>query len=309
MNYIAKLYQRWNDFLHNEELKEKIYTIVFESDTPKGKLFDIVLIGSIILSVLLVILESMHIFPHSAYIILRVLEYLLTLFFTIEYLARIYCLKQPRTYVLSFFGIVDLAGIPKDVYYMYQSEWTDTPVLHLFPHWNWKKGETVDVWAYYNQADEVELFLNGESLGVKSKPDDAFHVCWRVPFTPGTLKAVSRKDGKEVLTREIRTAGEPARIMLIPDRSALHADGTDLSFVTVEIQDKDGNLVPDADNLLRFTVEGDGFIAGTDNGDQNDPVSLKKPERHAFYGKAMAVVQNTGKAGLPDAIVEIKVGE
>ena len=169
------------------------------------------------------------------------------------------------------------------------------------------------------KRDEVELFLNGESLGVKSKPDDAFHVCWRVPFTPGTLKAVSRKDGKEVLTREIRTAGEPARIMLIPDRSALHADGTDLSFVTVEIQDKDGNLVPDADNLLRFTVEGDGFIAGTDNGDQNDPVSLKKPERHAFYGKAMAVVQNTGKAGtirlkataegLPDAIVEIKVGE
>ncbi len=219
----------------------------------------------------------------------------------------------------SFFGIVDLAGIPKDVYYMYQSEWTDTPVLHLFPHWNWKKGETVDVWAYYNQADEVELFLNGESLGVKSKPDDAFHVCWRVPFTPGTLKAVSRRDGKEVLTREIRTAGEPARIMLIPDRSALHADGTDLSFVTVEIQDKDGNLVPDAGNLLRFTVEGDGFIAGTDNGDQNDPVSLKKPERHAFYGKAMAVVQNTGKTGtirlkataegLPDAIVEIKVGE
>ena len=219
----------------------------------------------------------------------------------------------------SFFGIVDLAGIPKDVYYMYQSEWTDTPVLHLFPHWNWKKGETVDVWAYYNRADEVELFLNGESLGVKSKPDDAFHVCWRVPFTPGTLKAVSRRDGKEVLTREIRTAGEPARIMLIPDRSALHADGTDLSFVTVEIQDKDGNLVPYADNLLRFTVEGDGFIAGTDNGDQNDPVSLKKPERHAFYGKAMAVIQNTGKAGtirlkataegLPDAIVEIKVGE
>mgnify|MGYP000310209115 FL=1 len=219
----------------------------------------------------------------------------------------------------SFFGIVDLAGIPKDVYYMYQSEWTDTPVLHLFPHWNWKKGETVDVWAYYNRADEVELFLNGESLGVKSKPDDAFHVCWRVPFTPGTLKAVSRRDGKEVLTREIRTAGEPARIMLIPDRSALHADGTDLSFVTVEIQDKDGNLVPYADNLLRLTVGGDGFIAGTDNGDQNDPVSLKKPERHAFYGKAMAVIQNTGKAGtirlkataegLPDAIVEIKVGE
>lgn len=131
-----------------------------------------------------------------------------------------------------------------------------------FPALELEKGETVDIWAYYNQADEVELFLNGESLGVKSKPDDAFHVCWRVPFTPGTLKAVSRKDGKEVLTREIRTAGEPARIMLIPDRSALHADGTDLSFVTVEIQDKDGNLVPDADNLLRFTVEGTALSPG-----------------------------------------------
>ena len=122
MNYIAKLYQRWNDFLHNEELKEKIYTIVFESDTPKGKLFDIVLIGSIILSVLLVILESMHIFPHSAYIVLRVLEYLLTLFFTIEYLARIYCLKHPRTYVLSFFGIVDLlATLPLYLGFLFTS--------------------------------------------------------------------------------------------------------------------------------------------------------------------------------------------
>lgn len=108
MDYMAKLHQRWNDFLHDEELKEKIYTIIFESDTPKGKMFDLLLIGSIVLSVLLVILDSMHIFPRSAYIALRVLEYLLTLFFTIEYLARIYCLKQPRKYILSFYGIVDL---------------------------------------------------------------------------------------------------------------------------------------------------------------------------------------------------------
>ena len=89
----------------------------------------------------------------------------------------------------SFFGIVDLAGIPKDVYYMYQSEWTDTPVLHLFPHWNWKKGETVDVWAYYNQADEVELFLNGESLGVKSKPDRCFPCLLAGPFYAGYVES------------------------------------------------------------------------------------------------------------------------
>lgn len=108
MNYLVKLRQRWVSFLHNEALKEKIYSIVFESDTPKGKLFDIVLIGSIILSILLVILESMHFFPYSAYVVLRVLEYLLTLFFTVEYLARIYCLKQPFKYIFSFFGIVDL---------------------------------------------------------------------------------------------------------------------------------------------------------------------------------------------------------
>ena len=107
MNYLVKLRQRWVSFLHNEALKEKIYSIVFESDTPKGKLFDIVLIGSIILSILLVILESMHFFPYSAYVVLRVLEYLLTLFFTVEYLARIYCLKQPFKYIFSFFGVVD----------------------------------------------------------------------------------------------------------------------------------------------------------------------------------------------------------
>lgn len=217
----------------------------------------------------------------------------------------------------SFFGIVDLAGIPKDVYYMYQSEWTDKPVLHVFPHWNWKEGQDVDIWAYYNQADEVELYLNDESMGTRSKNDSTLHVCWRLKYTPGTLKVVSRKNGNEVLTRTIRTAGEAARIELIPDRSTIAADGKDLSFVTVEIRDKEGNLVPDAANLIRFSVEGEGFIAGTDNGNQNDPNSLKKPERHAFSGKAMVVIQNKGKKGtvrlkavsdgLSDAFVDIEV--
>ena len=108
MKWISQLRRRWARFLHNDELKQKIYSIVFESDTPQGKMFDIILIGSIILSVLLVILESMHIFPRSAYLALRIMEYVLTLFFTIEYLVRVYCLKQPLKYVFSFFGIVDL---------------------------------------------------------------------------------------------------------------------------------------------------------------------------------------------------------
>jgi beta-galactosidase len=117
----------------------------------------------------------------------------------------------------SYFGIIDLAGFPKDVYYMYQSEWTTQPVLHLYPHWNWKKGDTVDVISYYNNADEVELFLNGKSLGRRTKKGEDLHVAWRVPFTPGTLKAVSKKEGKIILSKEVKTAGAPARILLQPD--------------------------------------------------------------------------------------------
>ena len=122
---------------------------------------------------------------------------------------------------------------------MYQSEWAEKPVLHLFPHWNWKEGQKVDLWVYYNQADEVELFVNGKSQGTKRKGRDDFHVAWRVRYEPGTVKAVSRKDGKEVLVREIHTAGVPARIRLTADRDTLCADGRDLAFVTVEVLDRD----------------------------------------------------------------------
>lgn len=197
----------------------------------------------------------------------------------------------------SYFGIVDLAGFPKDVYYMYQSEWTDKEVLHLFPHWNWKPGQMVDVCAYYNQADEVELFLNGQSMGKRSKKDDEMKVWWRVSYERGTLKAVSRKAGKEVLVSEIKTAGEPASLRLTADRKSLAADGTDLSFITVEVLDADGIAVPVADNMIHFSVKGNGFIAGTDNGDPTDHLSLKKPVRKLFNGKALAVVQSDGKKG------------
>lgn len=197
----------------------------------------------------------------------------------------------------SYFGVIDLAGFPKDIYYMYQSEWTNKDVLHIFPHWNWKEGQIVDIWAYFNNADEVELFLNGLSLGKKAKEKDVYHVFWRVPFQKGTLKAVSYKDGKEVLTREVKTTGDPFSIRLTADRQTIKADGKDLSFITVEALDAEGNPVPVADNLINFTIEGDGFIAGTDNGDPTDPNSLKKPSRKLFSGKALAVVQSHKKAG------------
>jgi len=197
----------------------------------------------------------------------------------------------------SYFGIIDLAGFPKDVYYMYQSEWTDKPVLHIFPHWNWTPGQMIDVWAYYNHADEVELFLNGKSLGVKRKEGDDLHIMWRVKYEPGTLKAVSRKDGKVVLTREIHTAGPAAKIELIADRKNIKADGKDLSFITVKILDKDGNVVPDAANLVNFKINGPGFIAGVDNGDEVSHDPFKANYRKAFNGLALAIVQTKQKAG------------
>jgi beta-galactosidase len=197
----------------------------------------------------------------------------------------------------SYFGIIDLAGFPKDVYYMYQSEWTSKTVLHVLPHWNWENGKTVDVWAYYSNADEVELYLNGKSQGVKKKQGDDLHVMWRLKYVPGTLKAVSRKNGKVVLTSEIHTAGKPAKILLVADRNNINADGRDLSFVTVKILDKDGNLVPNAGNLVNFKIKGNGFIAGVDNGSETDLDSFKASYRKAFNGLAVAIVQSKQKAG------------
>ena len=196
----------------------------------------------------------------------------------------------------SYFGIIDLAGFPKDVYYMYQSEWTDKPVLHLFPHWNWKTSDTVDVWAYTN-CEEVELFLNGQSLGTKKKVGDALHLMWKVPFSPGTLKAVGRTEGKEILTQEIKTAGAPAKIVLEADRNVISADGKDLSFVTVKVLDEAGTLVPNADNLIHLSVSSGGRIVGVDNGLQTSHESFKAHDRKAFNGLCLSVIQSTEKAG------------
>jgi len=192
----------------------------------------------------------------------------------------------------SYFGIIDLAGFPKDSYYMYQSEWTEKPVLHLFPHWNWIEGQTIDMWCYYNQADEVELFINGKSQGVRKKADShQYHVMWRVTFEPGEVKVVARKDGKQVREQVIRTAGAPDHIRLTSDRNAIYANGKSLAFVTVEIVDKEGNVCPNAENQVFFSVEGNATIAGVDNGLQTSMERFKADNRKAFAGKCLVVLQ------------------
>jgi len=217
----------------------------------------------------------------------------------------------------SYFGIVDLAGFPKDVYYMYQSEWTEKPVLHLFPHWNWKIGQTVDVWSYYNNADEVELFLNGKSLGIKRKENDDLHVMWRVKYEPGTLKVISRKNGIRVLEKEIKTAGNPYTIQLRCDKNIIHPDGNDIAFVTVTIVDKNGNIVPNADSFIEFSLKGNGNILGVDNGNPVSLSSFKASECKAYNGRCLVIIKSNNSKGkivlkaksnnLQTAITQIKV--
>lgn len=198
----------------------------------------------------------------------------------------------------SYFGIVDLAGFPKDVYYMYQSEWRpDKQVLHLFPHWNHTPGDTVDMWCFYNNADEVELFINGVSQGVRRKSADDLHAMWRVVYEPGDVSVIARRGGKIVAEQTIATAGVPYRIVLEPDRSVITADGRDLSFITAKVVDKDGKLCPEAENLIEFEVKGAGFNAGVDNGCQTSLERFKDDKRKAFYGKALLIVQNNGDKG------------
>jgi hypothetical protein len=179
----------------------------------------------------------------------------------------------------SYFGIIDLAGFPKNSYYMYQSEWTNKSV------------------AYYNNADEVELFINGKSQGRRHKAEHQVHVSWHCIYEPGTVRVVAYQKGKPVRQESIKTASTPEAIRLVPDKKIVRSDGTDLCFVTVEIVDKEGNLCPNADNLVQFRVNDKAFIAGVDNGNEISLERFKDNKRKAFYGKCLVVLQNKGIQG------------
>jgi beta-galactosidase len=199
----------------------------------------------------------------------------------------------------SCFGIVDLCGFKKDRYYLYQSQWTAEPMVHLLPHWNWPQfaGKEIPVWAYAN-ADSVELFLNGKSMGKRNwtaTPD--FHFEWSVPYEPGTLRAVAMKNGREVAVDEVWTTGEPARIELIADRARIDADGQDLAFITARVVDTEGRVCPDADPLIRFTVEGAGSIVAVGNGDPNNLEPFVADRHQSFHGLCLAVVKAARQRG------------
>lgn len=196
--------------------------------------------------------------------------------------------------VSSYFGIVDLCGFPKDRYYLYQSQWTDKPMVHILPHWNWQgfEGQEIPVLCYSN-CESVELFLNGKSLGEKkfSETKD-LHLLWMVPYSPGTLRAIAKINGKQLCITEIQTADAPAKIMLSADRNEINADGKDLSYIKVEIVDQKGHVCPNADNLVKFKINDNGVIAGVDNGNPISHEYFKAVERKAFHGLCLAVVQS-----------------
>jgi len=216
----------------------------------------------------------------------------------------------------SYFGTVDLCGFPKDRYYLYQSQWTTEPMVHVLPHWNWEGAghDVIPVFAYTN-CEEVELFVNGESLGRKIKGQDLtkvpiqlknydkdhmlskYRLSWEVPFSPGSLRVVGYTDGKAVAEKTIQTAGEPTRIRLEPDRLKLNADGSDLSYVTVRVEDKNGNLCPLSDNLIHFEVEGAGKIAAVGNGNAATTEPFIASQRHAFNGLCMLIIQASKETG------------
>jgi beta-galactosidase len=217
-------------------------------------------------------------------------------------------------------GVIDTCGFKKDGYYFYQSQWTDKPVLHLFPHWNWKgkEGQIIPVTCFTN-CDTVELFLNGRSLGVKgyefprrgmevrwgNLPDRAkvlrttadLHLSWDILYEPGALKAVGTKDGKIFATDEVYTTGEPASIGLSSDRESIAADPSDIAHLTVHVLDEKGRVVPTADNEITFEIEGSGSLLATDNGNPASHEDYKSNRRKAFNGWCLAIVQSNGKTG------------
>lgn len=200
----------------------------------------------------------------------------------------------------SHFGIMDMCGFPKNHYYYYQSWWTDKPVLHISPHWNWKgkEGQKINVWAHSN-CETVELFLNGKSLGKKNMEKNS-HLEWDVAYEPGVLEAKGIKNGK-VISDKVETSASANSVNLIADRTKINADAEDVSVVTVSIVDEKGKEIPDASNLIKFSLEGNGKILGVGNGDPSSHEADKyldgKYQRNLFGGKAQIIIQSTKENG------------
>ncbi len=194
----------------------------------------------------------------------------------------------------SHFGIMDMCGFPKNLYYYYQSWWTGKDILHISPHWNWqeKRGQPIEVWVNSN-ADTVELLLNGASLGKKSMPRNG-HLNWTVNYQPGALEAIATKGGRTFSTK-VETTGPPAEVVLTPYKTTMLADGADLCVVNVSVVDREGREVPNADNRISFQLEGDGRIIGVGNGDPSchepDQCADGAWQRSLFGGKCQVLLQ------------------
>jgi beta-galactosidase len=197
--------------------------------------------------------------------------------------------------ISSHFGIMDVCGFPKNIYYYYQSWWTDKDVLHISPHWNWKgrEGQPIDVWVNSN-ADNVELFLNGKTLGKKNMPRNS-HLQWTVPYEPGTLEAIAYKKGKK-LTTKVETTSEPVEVVVSPYKTTMLADGKDATVINISVVDKQGREVPDANHLIHFSVKGDARIIGVGNGDpsshERDKYEDTAAQRHLFNGHCQVILQS-----------------
>jgi beta-galactosidase len=205
----------------------------------------------------------------------------------------------------SYFGVIDLAGFKKDRCYLYQSYWRpDLKMAHILPHWTWPErvGEITPVHVF-TSGNEAELFLNGKSLGRKTKGEFEYRLRWNdVVYEPGTLTVVAYKDEKKWATAETKTAGEPSRLKLAPDRQEIRADGRDLSFVTVTVTDESGLTAPRADNRIRFSTDGPGEIVATDNGDPTSFEPFPSHDRKAFNGLCLVIIR-----GKPEQTGDIKL--
>ena len=197
----------------------------------------------------------------------------------------------------SHFGIIDTCGFAKDNFYYYQAWWSDKPVLHILPHWNWpgKEGQPIEVWVHSN-CDEVELFLNGRSLGRQAMERNG-HLEWQVNYEPGTLSAKGYRAGETIITAQQKTTGAAARIALYPDQPSLRADGADIAVINVAVVDAEGAVVPTASHLLRFNVSDYAGILGVGNGDPSCHEPDRAQQRSVFNGLCQVIVQSGLAAG------------